>query len=526
MGNAARTLFSQPPKPRFVQVGYESRGLRFVYELREREDDTKRSPWPLAGVVTLTERLRDGAAARLRDAFPDQRDAIERALIGRKADGSDDGPIAQRVRIMPLPSIGHEHVDRAVRRVVVDVPGDCPVRASDVQWAFSGLESMDPATGEIGPFVLIPTDDDDMLDRYQAVSPARRWRSVTAVALPMTARRRRIEPSRQREEAKGSSERGGEELRAAHAVRTALRHAGIHARAVEVTVQREPFAARGARAEAFGRGTRFAKERLWHVDIELSEPVSGPILIGDGRFLGLGLMAPVFDTDGIFAFTIGAAPAAVAGGDALVRAMRRAIMSRAQAELGARSLGRFFSGHEGNGDPARSEQSNHIAVQWDPTRQRLLVIAPHVLDHRRPEDKERGELEVLGRALEGFTDLRAGREGCFLLSRCSRTEAHEYLEHSRTWLSVRPYTVTRHAKADSTAAALTEDVIAECARRGLPRPDVTVIGARGVLGRGLEGNLRLDFAVAVEGPIVLGRTRYLGGGLFLGDASTRRRGNG
>jgi CRISPR-associated protein Csb2 len=94
------------------------------------------------------------------------------------------------------------------------------------------------------------------------------------------------------------------------------------------------------------------------------------------------------------------------------------------------------------------------------------------------------------------------------------SETDEYRVRSKTWVSVRPYTVTRHRKGVSAAEALAEDLLAECSRRGLPRPAVSVLDARGVSGRGLEGYVRLDFDVAVEGPIVLGRTRYLGGGLF------------
>ncbi len=59
-----------------------------------------------------------------------------------------------------------------------------------------------------------------------------------------------------------------------------------------IRVQREPFEANGRRVEDFAEGTRFAKHRMWHVEIEFSAQVRGPLVIGDGRFLGLGIMAP------------------------------------------------------------------------------------------------------------------------------------------------------------------------------------------------------------------------------------------
>ena len=59
------------------------------------------------------------------------------------------------------------------------------------------------------------------------------------------------------------------------------------------------------------------------------------------------------------------------------------------------------------------------------------------------------------------------------------------------------------------------DVIAECERRGLPRPEVELLELNaGPNGGGLAARVRLRFAVAIEGPIMLGRDSHKGGGLF------------
>ena len=81
--------------------------------------------------------------------------------------------------------------------------------------------------------------------------------------------------------------------------------------------------------------------------------------------------------------------------------------------------------------------------------------------------------------------------------------------------SLTEYQPTRHAKHVSPEEALLSDVRAELLRRGLPMPtriEVTSLqqGPRG----GLAGHLSLYFAVAVSGPILIGRTRHAGGGLF------------
>lgn len=291
-GKAVKVVFRRPPMARFHPVSYDSPPSRQLYELRDPTAEAAFAPWPLARVSLLVVRLRDGAVERLNDALPARKADIERVLVGRKPDGTNDGPPEDRVRIIPLPSVGHVHADREIRRVLVEVPSTCPLRAADVHWAFSGLDVADTETGEIQA-VLARTDDETFL-RHYGVDDDRRhrvWRTVTPAALPEDARRRRIDPGRRRNEAKAGRERAAEQARAAAAVCQALRHAGVRTGVETIRVQREPFEGNGARVEAFAEGTRFAKERLWHVEVVFEAPVSGPLAIGDGRFLGLGVLA-------------------------------------------------------------------------------------------------------------------------------------------------------------------------------------------------------------------------------------------
>ena len=81
--------------------------------------------------------------------------------------------------------------------------------------------------------------------------------------------------------------------RRAAAVWQALRHAGVRLRPEVIRVQREPFESNGERAEPFAEDTRFSKHRLWHVEVKFRDGVEGPLVIGDGRFLGLGIMVPL-----------------------------------------------------------------------------------------------------------------------------------------------------------------------------------------------------------------------------------------
>ncbi|MFW5740434.1 MAG: hypothetical protein ACOC1F_08715, partial [Myxococcota bacterium] len=88
------------------------------------------------------------------------------------------------------------------------------------------------------------------------------------------------------------------------------------------------------------------------------------------------------------------------------------------------------------------------------------------------------------------------------------------LGRARVWKTITPYVVTRHAKGSAATEALGADVFAQCRRLGLAKPRVEASNVRGVPGIGLTGDVTLFFEHSVEGPLLLGRTRYLGGGLF------------
>ena len=369
--------------------------------------------------------------------------------------------------------------------------------------------------------MLVAADDRSMLDHYGVDSDrkSRLWRTVTPAALPERAARRRIDPRRRREEAKGGAERLREHAAAEWAVRQALRHAGIVALAQSVRVQREPFEAKGQRAELFAPGTRFAKERLWHVEITFAEPLSGPLLIGDGRYLGLGLMRPIRRTEGVYAFDIAGGLAEQADPSGLARALRRAVMARVQAQLGPRAtLPAFFSGHEANGAPANSGGHEHLAFAFDPTRKRLIIVAPHVFERREARKIERDNLSTLDQALADFRELHAGEAGSLALVLRPVEMQDPLFASSRSWESLTPYRVTRHAKMNDPARALEADLLAECRRGGLPRPEIETINTFGKSGLGLFGRAKLTFRSAVAGPILIGRDRHFGGGLFAATA--------
>jgi CRISPR-associated protein Csb2 len=522
--NGNKTEFANASKPRFRSVAYNSPATRLLFDIRRTTDTgSPFASWPLKRTTALVQKLRDDAVEKLKAHHDDGK--INKSLISRDATESDK---ALRVRIIPLPSIGFVHVDRSIRRVLVEVPPDCPIPADDVAWALAGLDvashGVSVATGEVTAEdywmeQLVAADDDSMLRHYDLAEnrASRLWRSVTPLALPTS--RRRIDPAKQHKleqgGAKNGSERQSENRSAAHEVLQALRHAGLRHRVVDVRVQREPFEAKGERAEAFADGTRFSKHQLWHVEIEFTEPVSGPIVLGSGRYLGLGLMAPVPRAEGVFPFDIVDGLAANADSTEVARALRRAVMARVQSTFGKSHLPLFFTGHERDGTPARGNMHRHLVFIADLVRNRLLIVAPHVLEHRQPTHDEKKHLSELCSSLSGLTELRAGVAGKLELMPSSAGADDPLLASAHRWESVTDYRVTRHPKNINDRDALFADVMTELARRNLPRPTrieaiECVSGPRG----GIVGRVRIDFAAAVRGPILIGRTCHSGGGLF------------
>jgi CRISPR-associated protein Csb2 len=159
-------IYSQASKARFAPVVYASPPQLFLFDLRELTDSGALGRWSLARAVNLVERIRDVAAAALKSRRPDAAAIIDRIFIGRDAKEADK---AERIRIVPLPSIGSPHVVSAIRRVLVEVPPNCPLPDTDIEGVFSGIlvsEEVDSESGEVIETRLLPAEDRDMLRHY------------------------------------------------------------------------------------------------------------------------------------------------------------------------------------------------------------------------------------------------------------------------------------------------------------------------------------------------------------------------
>ena len=509
-GRKTRQLFFQPPKAVFGQVGYDTPARSLHFELRWNANEKNGfAARPLASAASLLPGLRDGAANRLKEALPEKTELVNKLIVGRGAGPAD---LARRVRLVPIPSIGTAYTDPSIRRIMVEVPPDCPWRLDDLAWAFSGLEIVNRETGEPFDSVLVPTHDDHMANRFKGT--AQDFQSITPLVLP-AARRRRIGPTGQ----KTAEERGQEEEHAIGAVVQALRHAGVRSRPCRIEVQREPFQRRGVRAELFAQGSRFSKHALWHVALGFREPIPGPLIIGDGRFYGLGLMAPDHRHRNVFAFNIGRRVAS-RHWPLLVHSLRRALMSLASDERGR--LDRLFSGHEQDGSSDRAGHHAHVFLAVADGRgsgestTRLIVAAPWAADRRAFADG--GDMRRFNEVTQTLKELRTRSLGRFKgLNAEPVGEGDGLMGPAHQWECETPYLATRNLKKGGDLAAfLVSNVTKECMDRGWPKPVEVQVSDASVGPRGGRPTamLSLCFASAVHGPLMLGRDSHAGGGLF------------
>lgn len=335
---------------------------------------------------------------------------------------------------------------------------------------------------------------------------ARIWRTVTPVALPLN----------HTVQAETGVERVYKQSELLHAAKQAIRQSGISIPVQIRKIQREPFDSNGTLAERFAF-QRFTCNRLYFLELEFAEPINGPLMIGDGRYQGLGLMRAIQQrSSGVMRFQLdlNTRPASK-DRIALLEAVRNALMSLARETLG--KPGRLFSGHDADGSVARSGKHEHVFLaandsDKDGLLDELLVIAPWCAD-RSATNRDKDFYEVV----EQLRIIRAGALGVLKVEPAIdhwETD-HPLLGLSTHWKSVLPYQPTRFPKSFAEAdAVIRQDVLIECQRRHLPKPQVEILkviqGAKG----GVRAHIRLVFAVVVDGPLVLGRDSHQGGGLF------------
>ena len=196
-------------------------------------------------------------------------DGTEVYLAGHVNSKKDTPP---RFSYLPVPTIGHPNSDGMIRRLLIAEPyGGDGFRAA---WARSRLEGQvlrDIDRNERGRLLEVSgRRSENMISRYAGES--RSWSTVTPVILP------------------GYDD--GKLAKAEKLLLQAIEQAGLSITGIrDLTLRKAPFWPRSQHPNHYQLPSYLRHLPGWHVKLTFYEPALGPLALGPGRHIGLGLMA-------------------------------------------------------------------------------------------------------------------------------------------------------------------------------------------------------------------------------------------
>lgn len=177
-----------------------------------------------------------------------------------------------RFSYLPLPTIGHPYADGLIRRLIIAEPygGE----GTHARWARERLGSAELLNrdGHSRGILMEPwrNTSENLINRYTAGS--RWWSSVTPVFLP------------------GFDD--DKQPKAEKLFLTAARQAGLPLDSLtELTLRKAPFWPGSQHPSQYFLPKYLNGKPGWHVRLVFREPVAGPLAVGAGRHVGLGLFA-------------------------------------------------------------------------------------------------------------------------------------------------------------------------------------------------------------------------------------------
>lgn len=246
--------------------------------------------FPTIRTVELTEALR-GAIFHHADDLPPE------GLSGHLPDGRPSR--YPHVAFLALPNIGHDYADGRIMGLAAMLPASLPEDA--VQAAYRAIGAWEQAGPRdrcrltLGGGQVIdlrrrqPPFELSTLRAGTWSRPSSEWISATPIALPKNPGRLTSGSPAARAKAWTAAE---------EQVRQSCLHVGLpEPAAIAVSLDSLIPGVRSAgQYPAFVQGTRRGdgvRRRLVHAAVRFDQDVSGPLVLGSGRFLGLGLMRPV-----------------------------------------------------------------------------------------------------------------------------------------------------------------------------------------------------------------------------------------
>ena len=264
-------------------------GQWFVFEF-----DPDSRLFPATRLVELATVMRAAVFHHANDLIPEE-------LSGHMSDGKPT--TAPHVAFLPLPYAGFEHADGRLLGMAISVPDTISDKARRALYQAIGNWEKTAEGGvlklTLGPQGLLRLS---RLTGFSTLISLRRsvwnktscqWVSATPIALPRHPGRLGGGIAAMRAKAWASAE---------SAVALACKHVGL-TDPVSVEVSLNPFLAGVRAANCFpsfsqnGADGRPVRRQLVHASITFEHPVMGPLMLGAGRFLGLGLMRPIYEAE-------------------------------------------------------------------------------------------------------------------------------------------------------------------------------------------------------------------------------------
>jgi CRISPR-associated protein Csb2 len=180
-----------------------------------------------------------------------------------------------RFAYIPVPTLAPAGRDNDIRRVML-IQGRENSRADALVRRLAGVS----LSGKARLRPIDNPDDDGVMKKY--TEAAERWATVTPMVLP------------------GHLNGRGLYRRQTKLILKSLAHAGTMTPVSEIHLQPDPIFPGAERAGCYKVPEYLRQFTKTHAIITFSEPVVGPIVIGAGRYIGLGLMAglePSIDAD-------------------------------------------------------------------------------------------------------------------------------------------------------------------------------------------------------------------------------------
>ena len=297
--------------------GYKRRALPFEITMYKKTDEQPASGakqkmsgmwivfrlepgfWPSTWAVSMAAAMRAAVLNRIKKPIPEEVSGLDSNCLPTKN---------SHLAFVILPFAGFAHADGGIRGVAVVLPHALSDTSRHMVFrAIADLEDACNADGAPAGSVrkVHLTVGGRKVDLFRSIdpaplktlqydtwtSPSSRWVSVTPISLPR-------HPGNLKRGSVAARARAWKE--AESAVMLSCEHAGLP-RPEEVVVSYDPFTKGAFPATQYppfiqnGANGGTVRRELVHASLVFGSSVAGPLVLGTGRFLGLGLMRPVPD---------------------------------------------------------------------------------------------------------------------------------------------------------------------------------------------------------------------------------------